>query len=234
MSKSKNITNRNLFQKTFLFFSFIVFIINTLSGQTLKETIKSKSIASYQDFLIKNPETPFIIEITDTLRQLWDRENIKNYHCFCNSNCIELLINSDNELLLDGEKIKIQDLKELILYSIENPDNKQNLPEKEIIKSEFGTFVRSKGIIDIITKNINSKFYSETIIAVKSAFVEIRKEWAKYFYDTDYDDLNKKCKEKIDKLIPVRIRFERYMPWNLRLPLPPSQKLELKGIPNNE
>ena len=125
-------------------------------------------------------------------------------------------------------------MKELILYSIENPDNKQNLPEKEIIKSEFGTFVRSKGIIDIITKNINSKFYSETIIAVKSAFVEIRKEWAKYFYDTDYDDLNKKCKEKIDKLIPVRIRFERYMPWNLRLPLPPSQKLELKGIPNNE
>lgn len=227
-------TTRKFFQKIFVIFSFFLLAINTLNSQTLTATIKNKSIKSYQNFLIKNPETQLIIQITDSLRQLWDRENIKNYYCFCNSNCIELFINSDNELLLKGEKIKIQDLKELILYSIENPNNKQNLPEKEIIKSEFGAFVRSKGMIDIITKNIDPKLYTEIIIEAKSAFFEIRKEWAKYFYDTEYDDLNKKYKEKIDKLIPIRIRFERYMPWNLRLPLPPSQKLELKGIPNND
>jgi hypothetical protein len=166
---------------------------------------------------------------------MWDRQNIKNYHCFCYCNCIELFVNLKSEIRLENKEIDISDLKDSLVYAIDNPDNRQSLPEKEVIKSAyFGEFVRSKGIVDIITKDANQEFYSEIIKIVESAFIEIRNNWARYFFDKDYIYLDKQLKVKLDKLLPFKIRFERYMPWNLRLPYPPEEKYELKGIPDSE
>ncbi|SMO93555.1 hypothetical protein SAMN06265379_1204 [Saccharicrinis carchari] len=215
---------------------FILFVTaKNIHCQNIEKIIGNNSIEHYQEYLIMNPHSPLIIAISDSLRKMWDRENIKNYHCFCNCNCIELLVNSENKILLENKEIDISKLKDSLVYAIENPDNKQNLPEKEIFKSDFfGDFIRSKGIIDIISRNTNQKFYSEIIKTTESAFIEIREKWSKYLYDTDYNNLDTHEKAKLDKLLPIRIRFERYMPWNLRLPAPPNQHFNLNGISDIE
>lgn len=209
--------------------------IYSVNGQDSELDNLDRSIENYQNYLIENPTSPHIISITDSLRQMWDTKNIKNFHCFCYCNCIDLLVNSKNEIKLENKKVSITELKDALVVAIDNPENLQNLPEKEIIKPEyFGDFVRSKGIVDILTQNANPEFYSKIIEITKSAFDEIRERWAKYFFDKDYFNLDEDLKGKLDDLLPYKIRFERYMPSNLRLPPPPAQKIGLEGIPDNE
>lgn len=214
---------------------FLLIFTKDVNCQDIETIVGSKTIENYQKFLIENPCSPLIISITDSLRQMWDRQNIENYHCYCNSNCIEILVNSKNEIRFENKDINISNLKESLIYAIENPNNKQNLPEKEIIKSKFfGDIVRSKGIVDIMTSDVTPEFYSEIIVVVESAFIEIRVKWAKYFFAKDNIILDKQSKEELNKLLPFRIRFERYIPGNLRLPYPPAQKYKLEGFPDIE
>ncbi len=85
--------------------------------QSLEKVIGKKTIENYQNYLIENPKTPFLITITDSLRQMWDRENIKNYHCFCYCNCIEIIANSRDKIYLEGKLLGINQLHDSLEYS---------------------------------------------------------------------------------------------------------------------
>lgn len=221
-------------RQTIFFLTFLLLATVHANSQDLETVVGKKSIENYQDYLIKNPRTPNILTLTDSLREMWDRKNIKNYHCFCHCNCLEIFINKKDEIQFEGKKVDKSGLKDSILYAFENPDNHQSLPEHEIIKSKFfGAFVRSKGVVDIISKDASPELYSEIIEIAESAFAEIRQNWAKYFFDKRYNDLEEKARNELNDLIPIRIRFERYKPWNLRLPPPPLPKYGFKGIPDN-
>lgn len=217
------------------FLTFLLLVIANANSQDIDTIVGERSIENYQDYLIKNPRTPYILTLTDSLRQMWDRKNIENFHCYCYCNCLEIFINLKDEIQFEGKVIDKSRLKDSIYYSIENFNHRQNLPELETIKTElFGPFVRSKGIVDIITKELKPELYSEIIEIVESAFNEIRQYWAKYIFDKNYINLEEQDRNEIDKLIPIRIRFERYMPWNLRLPMPIPPKYDLEGMPDND
>ncbi len=204
--------------------------------QSLEKVIGKKTIENYQNYLIVNPETPFLITITDSLRQMWDRENIKIYHCFCYCNCLEIIVNSKDKIYLEGKLLGINQLQDSLEYSFRNPDWHQDLPEIEtIITKDFGPVNRSKGIIDIITKNIDSASYSRIIEDAKQVFLTERQFFAKLIYAKNYEDLSKEIKSEIDTLFPFRIRFERYIPEKLRLPNPPRPKIsETEGFQLDE
>ncbi len=219
-----------------LFCLFVLFlIINSGNCQEMKPLLLESSIKNYQKYLLDNPRTPHLKEITDSLRLMWDRQNIKNFHTFCNSNCLEVFMNSKDKILFEEKEIDKSELKELIYYSIKNPNNRQDLPEKRIVKTDlFGDFYCSTGVVDIITNDANPELYSDIIVLVKDAFMEIRKEWARYMYSQDYLTLSERIKKDIDIIIPIKIRFERYMPWNLRLPpLPTPNNLKKKDLSMN-
>lgn len=222
-------------RQTIFFLTFLLLATLNANSQDIETIVGEKSIESYQDYLIKNPKTPYILTLTDSLRQMWDRKNIKNYHCFCYCNCLEIFINKKGEIQFEGKKVDKSELKDSILYALKNPDKRQDLPENEFVRSKyFGDFVRSKGIVDIITKDVSPELYSKIIEIAESAFVEIRQNWAIYFYNNRYNDLEEKARNELNDLIPIRVRFERYMPWNLRLPSPPLPKYGLNGIPDND
>ena len=223
---------RLLLTITFIFFGFYF-----LKSQSIENSIRKQTIENFQDYLIENPWSPEIIEITDTLRALWDKENLENYHSFCLCNCISLYINPLNELLLNGEPIDTIRLKDELYQFIKHEGYSPPCPEPEIYNSDyFGAVYRTKGTIDLISQNANPEFYSEIIEIAKSVFHEIRNEWAVFFYKTDYHQLTTEEQLEIDKLTPIRIRFERYMPYRMRLPYPPAPKimeLEVMPTPDN-
>ncbi len=206
-----------------------------LESQNIKNSIRKQTILQYQEYLIENPWSRDILEITDTLRALWDKENLENYHSFCLCNCIGLYINPLNELLLNGEHIDTIRLKDKLYQFIKIEGNSTQCPEPEIYKSDyFGAVYRTKGTIDIISQNASPEFYSEIIEIAKSVFHDIRNEWAMFFYNTNYQFLSQEKQIEIDKLTPIRITFERYMPYRLRLPFPPAPKFfeEVLSCPN--
>jgi hypothetical protein len=219
--------------RKFLFYIVLtIIIIENGFSQNIINFSENKTIDDYQVYLINYPKTSEIIAISDTLRKMWDKLNIENFHIDCNCNCIELFINFNEKYLLEGKEVKKSELKDLLKYSIENPENLEFLPEKEVINTKFGNVIRSKGIVDIITKDINQKTYAETIEIVILAFAEIRDEWSKYYFEKNYLELNEESRNEINKIVPIVIRFERYMPWNLRMPLPPESSSTLKGLPD--
>ena len=113
-----------------------------------------------------------------------------------------------------------------------NYERKQYLPEREVLKDTlFGFFVRSKGVFDIISFNANPSVYSEVIKISKNIFNTKRNYWATILYEKEYEKLDKNTRNHFDKLIPYKIRFERYRPDNLYLPPPPIPQYELKAFP---
>jgi len=213
--------------------TLILFGLYKLEGQNIESSIRKQTIIDFQEYLIENPKTPDIIKITDSLRVLWDKENLINYHSFCLCNCLRLYINPNNELLLNGEPIDTTELKNKLYQYIRIKGYNTTCPEPEIYKSDyFGAIYRTKGTIDLISYNASSEFYSEILEIAKSVFHEIRNELAVFFYNIDYQLLSKEKQVELDKLTPIRIRFERYMPYRMRLPYPPAPKtFELEVLP---
>ncbi len=60
------------------------------------------------------------------------------------TNVFKILINSDNELLLNGHQIEVIDLREKLVYFISNPDKRLDLPKSPrqaviSIQNDWGT-----------------------------------------------------------------------------------------------
>lgn len=79
-----------------------IFIIvsckNQDSNSVWLEIRNSNSIEKYQDFLIQNPETKYLKEITDSLRLFWRRESLRDLEHYRHRNnlIIETLLTDKN------------------------------------------------------------------------------------------------------------------------------------------
>lgn len=192
---------------------------------TIRETC---SIEAYQEYLIENSRSIYLNEIVDSLKVFWEKENFKRVvesgNTDCYGNCLALVVMKDNQILFVDQVIKREKLKEVIKYSIMNPDYLPNLPEKEAITiPPVGEVLKSKGFIDIISEvGFDKEIYSEIIEIVKSVFFEIRNENAIAIYNTTYENLNNQEKEIIEQIVPLNIRFERMGFSELVEPLPPK------------
>jgi len=189
------------------------------------EIKKSGSVEKYQDYLIKYPQTKHLSEITDSLRNFWKEYAVENWHYDCFGNCLILLINKNGELLFENKQVDENDLKEKIKYSILNPEYSENLPEKEPVLTEnLGEFMVSRGMIDIIAdKELNVKKYSQIIKLVKESFIEMREWYSNEIFGKPFKNLDEKQKKDIEIIVPMRIRFERYLPVPKDIPPPPPR-----------
>jgi len=123
-------------------------------------------------------------------------------------------------------------MKEKIKYSILNPEDLPDLPDKEIVTIEnLGDFEVSRGVIDIFTdKELKKELYSEAIELVKESFMEIRNDISMKLYGKDFKKLNQKQKENIETIMPIKIRFERYIAGPPEVPPPPPDSLLIDDI----
>lgn len=181
----------------------------------------TNSIEDYQNYLINNPETPHIKEITDSLRIFWERINIRRPHNnSLERNNFRLLINYEGRLLFEHSPIEKGYLKVKIINSIINTA----YVETRIIELDtLGTFEVSKGTVDIATDiELSPDIYSSIIQLVKDSFIELRNYYSNKIWEKNLDELNPIQLEIIEREVPINIRFETY---NTKLkPGPPLLK----------
>jgi biopolymer transport protein ExbD len=127
---------------------------------------------------------------------------------FNQRNIFEVLINSANQLLVEGKPGNIATLKEETKHFFLNPDNDPNLPEKKSEQIDLlGEMQVSKGVISL--KNDRGTSY-ETYIKVQNeltkAFQEMRDELSVEKFGTKYDKLvDPQKQEAVQAVIPMAI-----------------------------
>jgi biopolymer transport protein ExbD len=123
-------------------------------------------------------------------------------------NIFEVLINSANQLLVEGKPGNMATLKDETKHFFLNPDNDPDLPEKKMEHIDLiGDVEVSKGVISL--KNDRGTSY-ETYIKVQNeltkAFQEMRDEFSVEKFGTRYDKLVDPAKqEAVQAVIPMAI-----------------------------
>lgn len=106
-------------------------------------------------------------------------------------NVLNIMVNEKNQLLVANRYIEMRELTQLTKEFIVNPQNKDELPEKEIRYIEgLGEVAVSKQIISL--KN-DAKTNYGTYLAIQDAlslaYHEVRNECSKNLFNTSFDAL---------------------------------------------
>lgn len=123
-------------------------------------------------------------------------------------NVFVVLLNSNDQLLVQGEYLELANLKDKAKEFIKNDANSENLPEKEVIEVEyFGNIAVTKNHV-ISLQNDRGTSYSAYISVqneLVAAYNELRNDLAKAKFGQIYDDLSEDQQKAIQKIYPQKI-----------------------------
>ncbi len=122
-------------------------------------------------------------------------------------NVFVVLVNKNNDLLVEGDYERIENLRERTKEFMENPYNDENLPEKEPKEVPyFGEVMVTKGVISL-RNDLDTKY--GTYLAVQNELVaainELRDELAKEKWGKAYDDLDEDQQKAVREIYPQKI-----------------------------
>lgn len=122
-------------------------------------------------------------------------------------NILQILVNKDNLLSVNGEILDVNRLKKEALDFILNPANDENLPEKSVKEIEgLGNVEVSKGVISLQSdKGTSYEMYIAVQDQLAAAFNEARDRKSVSKWDKKYNDLNSDQQEAIKKWVPMSI-----------------------------
>ena len=133
--------------------------------------------------------------------QLDDNTQIKERNVFV------VLVNTNNDLLVEGEPFRIEDLRDKTKEFMANPSNDETLPEKELKEVPyFGPVEVTKGVISL--QNALDTQYG-TYIAVQNELVgainDLREDLARSKFGKSYDLLDEDHQKAIKEIYPLMI-----------------------------
>ena len=123
-------------------------------------------------------------------------------------NVFVVLINSNDQLLVQGEYLDVKDLKEKAKEFIKNDANSEKLPEKEVIEVEyFGNVAVTKNHVISLQNDRGTSYsaYIEVQNELVAAYNELRNDIAKSKFGQAYDDLSEDQQKAIQKIYPQKI-----------------------------
>lgn len=122
-------------------------------------------------------------------------------------NVFVVLINKNDQLLVEGKLMRIEDLKEEAKEFIDNPADLISLPEKEQKEIPlFGLVDVSKQVISLQNdRGTSYGLYIQVQNELATAYNELRDELGRKKFGKKYDDLNKEQQDAIRKIYPQRI-----------------------------
>ena len=122
-------------------------------------------------------------------------------------NILQILVNKDNLLSVNGEILDVNRLKKEALDFILNPANDENLPEKSVKEIEgLGNVEVSKGVISLQSdKGTSYEMYIAVQDQLAAAFNEARDRKSVSKKKKKYNDLNSDQQEAIKKWVPMSI-----------------------------
>lgn len=126
-------------------------------------------------------------------------------------NVLQVLVNANDQLLVQGEILDISELREKTKEFIANPQNKEDLPEKKATEVPFfGNVMVSKQVISLQNDNGTSyNMYIQVQNELAAAYNELRNELSEQKFGKTYDyyiEIDDEDKVKaIRKIFPQRI-----------------------------
>lgn len=122
-------------------------------------------------------------------------------------NVFVVLVNSNNQLLVEGEVTRVEDLREKAKEFMDNPNNVENLPEKEMKDVDFfGPVEVTKGVISL-RNDVGTQY--GTYIAVQNELVgainDQREKLAKQKFGKSYENLDKDQQDAVKVIYHFQI-----------------------------
>lgn len=135
-------------------------------------------------------------------------ENAKDIKADINKrNVLNVLVNFNDALWVNGEELNISQLKEKAKEFLENPSNAANLPEKEIKEIDnIGEYAVSKGVISLTNDQSTSyEMYVQVQNELEKAVNELRDKVAVSYFGKKYETLDTALRKSVQKAIPMNI-----------------------------
>ena len=122
-------------------------------------------------------------------------------------NVFVVLVNRNNDLLVEGEPMDISQLKEKTIEFLENNENKENLPEKQLKFVEpFGEIEVTKGIISLQNdRGTNYKTYVQVMNELTAAGNYVKDKFSMQRLGKRYDELGKDDRKAVRAAVPAVI-----------------------------
>ncbi len=122
-------------------------------------------------------------------------------------NIFVVLVNRNNDLLVEGDVINIDELRDRAKEFLANPANAENLPEKEPKEVPyFGEVMVSKGVISL-RNDLDTRY--GTYLAVQNelvaAFNELRDELARDHFGKPFEELEGDQQDAIKEIYPLML-----------------------------
>jgi biopolymer transport protein ExbD len=137
----------------------------------------------------------------------WVEEQPEDDQQIKERNVFVVLVNRNNDLLVENEWTDIDNLREMAKEFMANPNDDEDLPEKEPKEIPyFGEVLVTKGVISL-RNDLDTKY--GTYLAVQNELVgainELREDLAKSRFGKSYDQLEEDQRKAIQDIYPSRI-----------------------------
>lgn len=122
-------------------------------------------------------------------------------------NLLVVLINSNDELMVEGSPMKMHELREFTMQFLTNPEDSKELPEKKRINIEgFGSCKVHKGIISLQNdRNTSYGKYIEVMNELIAAGNRVKDNFSLHHFGKHYGELNRQEKKIVKQTVPVMI-----------------------------
>jgi biopolymer transport protein ExbD len=123
-------------------------------------------------------------------------------------NVLQVLINSNNQLLVGGEPIEVSQLKEKAKEFIANKEDLPNLPERIPTEVEFfGTYPVTKYHVISLQNDRSTEYqaYIEVQNELVAAYNELREELAKAKFNKSFEELDENQQKAVQAIYPQKI-----------------------------
>lgn len=126
-------------------------------------------------------------------------------------NIFIVLVNSNNQLLVQGEPLDVKQLKEKAKLFIQNEANDASLPEKVPVEVEFDgikeTVLTTKNHVISLQNDRGTQYqkYIEVQNELVAAYNELRNEMAQDRFGMKYDELDENRQKAIQTIYPQKI-----------------------------
>ena len=122
-------------------------------------------------------------------------------------NVFVVLVNSNNQLLVEGELMRIDDLRQKAKEFMDNPNDDVTLPEKQVKSVDFfGEVEVTKGVISL-RNDVGTQY--GTYIAVQNELVgainDLREDLSKRKFGRSYASLDRDQQRAIRDIYPSKI-----------------------------
>ncbi|MCY1636038.1 ExbD/TolR family protein [Marinifilum sp. D737] len=122
-------------------------------------------------------------------------------------NVLAILVNRNDELLVNGELLDISQLREKTKEFILNPNNSDELPEKQVkTVPYFGDVMVSKGLVSLQNdRGTSYEMYIRVQDELAIAARELKDEKAMSKWGKVYSELDKEQQDAVKKYVPMAI-----------------------------